>query len=125
MNLALAHYGKGDETNFEDIAASLVVVRNHLDLLARLFHKFNASKYFTGGTIEQLNALNMAAEFVQQTKELETRFMDMVKRLKVAYDICAGSEKLTQSDRDYTHFYLAIRSIVFKLTKGDAPTPTK
>lgn len=121
MNLALAQYGKGDETNFEDIEASFIVVKNHLDLLARLFHKFDASKYFNGGTIDQLNTLNMAAEFVQQTKELETRFMDMVKRLKAAYDICAGSEKLTQIDRDYTHFYLAVRSIIFKLTKGDAP----
>lgn len=121
MNLALAQYGKGDETNFEDIEASFIVVKNHLDLLAKLFHKFDASKYFNGGTIDQLNTLNMAAEFVQQTKELETRFMDMVKRLKAAYDICAGSEKLIQIDRDYTHFYLAVRSIVFKLTKGDTP----
>jgi type I restriction enzyme R subunit len=63
----------------------------------------------------------LAAEFVQQTKEFETRFMGLVKRLKAAYDICVGSEKLTQSERDYTHFYLAIRSIVFKLTKGNAP----
>jgi type I restriction enzyme, R subunit len=121
MNLALAQYGKGDETNFEDIEASFVVVKNHLDLLAKLFHKFDTSKYFNGGTIDQLNTLNMASEFVQQTKELETRFMDMVKRLKAAYDICAGSEKLTKLDRDYTHFYLAVRSIIFKLTKGDAP----
>jgi type I restriction enzyme, R subunit len=121
MNLALAQYGKGDETNFEDISASLVVVKNYLDLLAKLFHKFDTSKYFNGSAIDQLNALNMAAEFVQQTKELETRFMDMVKRLKAAYDICAGSEKLSQIERDYTHFYLAVRSIVFKLTKGDAP----
>ncbi|RYE30453.1 MAG: DUF3387 domain-containing protein, partial [Sphingobacteriales bacterium] len=35
--------------------------------------------------------------------------------------ICAGSEQLTQTERDYTHYYMAIRSIVFKLTKGDAP----
>lgn len=121
MNQALAQYGKGEETNFEDISSSLVVVRNHLDLLAKLFHRFDISKYFNGGTIDQLNTLNMSAEFVQQTKELETRFMDIVKRLKAAYDICAGSEKLTQTERDYTHFYLAVRSIVFKLTKGDAP----
>lgn len=121
MNLALAKYNKGDEDNFEDIEQSLVVVRDHLDLLAKLMHRFDSSKYFKGSTIEQLNTLNMGAEFVQQTKELETRFMGLVKRLKAAYDICAGSEKLTQAERDYTHFYLAIRSIVFKLTKGNAP----
>lgn len=121
MNLALAKYNKGDEDNFEDIEQSLVVVRDHLDLLAKLMHKFDSTKYFKGSTIEQLNTLNMGAEFVQQTKDLETRFMGLVKRLKAAYDICAGSEKLTQTERDYTHFYLAIRSIVFKLTKGNAP----
>ncbi len=121
MNMALAKYNKGDEDNFEDIDQSLVVVKDHLDLLAKLMHKFDNTKYFKGSTIEQLNTLNMAAEFVQQTKEIETRFMGLVKRLKAAYDICTGSEKLTQIERDYTHFYLAIRSIVFKLTKGNAP----
>lgn len=121
MNLALKKYSEGDKDNFEDIQQSLIVVRNHLDLLAKLLHKFDSSKYFNGSALEQLNTLNMAAEFVQLTKEMETRFMGLVKRLKAAYDICAGSEELTQQERDYTHFYLAVRSIVFKLTKGDAP----
>src|SRR5690625_1785478 len=121
MNLALKKYSEGDKDNFEDIQQSLIVVRNHLDLLAKLLHKFDGSKYFNGSPLEQLNTLNMAAEFVQLTKEMETRFMGLVKRLKAAYDICAGSEELTQQERDYTHFYLAVRSIVFKLTKGDAP----
>lgn len=121
MNLALKKYSEGDKDNFEDIQQSLIVVRNHLDLLAKLLHKFDSSKYFKGSALEQLNTLNMAAEFVQLTKEMETRFMGLVKRLKAAYDICAGSEELTQQERDYTHFYLAVRSIVFKLTKGDAP----
>jgi HsdR family type I site-specific deoxyribonuclease len=121
MNLALKQYSEGDKDNFEDIAESIIIVRNHLDLLAKLFHSFDSSKYFNGTTIQQLNTLNLAAEYVQKTKEFETRFMGLVKRLKAAYDICAGSEQLTQTDRDYTHFYLAVRSIVFKLTKGNAP----
>jgi type I restriction enzyme, R subunit len=121
MNLALAKYNKGDEDNFEDIAESLTIVRNHLDLLAKLFHTFDSKNYFDGTALEQLNTLNRASEFAQQTKDFETRFMGLVKRLKAAYDICVGSEQLTQSERDYTHFYLAVRSIVFKLTKGNAP----
>ena len=121
MNLALKQYSEGDKDNFEDIAESIIIVRNHLDLLAKLFHTFDNSKYFKGTTIQQLNTLNLAAEYVQQSKEFETRFMGLVKRLKAAYDICAGSEQLTQIERDYTHFYLAVRSIVFKLTKGNAP----
>lgn len=121
MNLALAYYNQGDKDNFEDIAQSLIVVKDHLDLLAKLFHKFDSTGYFSDNTLEQLNCLNRAAEYVQCTKEFETRFMDLVKRLKAAYDICTGSEQLTQKERDYTHFYLAVRSIIFKLTKGDAP----
>jgi type I restriction enzyme, R subunit len=121
MNLALKQYSEGDKDNFEDIAESIIIVCNHLDLLAKLFHKFDSSKYFKGTTIQQLHTLNMAAEFAQQTKEFETRFMGLVKRLKAAYDICAGSEQLSQYERDFTHFYLAVRSIVFKLTKGNAP----
>ena len=121
MNLALAKYNKGDEDNFEDISTSIKVVRDHLDLLARLLHKFDSSEYFKGSPLQQLNTLNQASEFVQQTKERENRFMGLVKRLKAAYDICAGSGRLTQTEKDHTHFYLAIRSIVFKLTKGDAP----
>ncbi|MEO2061395.1 MAG: type I restriction endonuclease subunit R [Christiangramia sp.] len=121
MNLALAKYNKGERQNFEDIEKSLKIVRDHLDLLARIFHKFDSTDYFQGDPLSQLNNLNVAVEYVQQTKELETRFMDLVKRLKAAYDICAGSEKLTQEERDYTHFYLAVKSIVFKLTRGNAP----
>jgi type I restriction enzyme, R subunit len=121
MNLALKQYSEGDKDNFEDIAESIIIVRNHLDLLAKLFHTFDNSKYFKGTIIQQLNTLNLAAEYVQKTKEFETRFMGLVKRLKAAYDICAGSEQIKQLERDYTHFYLAVRSIVFKLTKGNAP----
>jgi type I restriction enzyme R subunit len=121
MNLALKQYSEGDKDNFEDIEESIIIVKNHLDLMAKLFHNFDNSKYFKGTTIQQLNTLNLSAEYAQQSKEFETRFMGLVKRLKAAYDICAGSEKLTQIERDYTHFYLAVRSIVFKLSKGNAP----
>ena len=121
MNLALAHYNKADSKNFEDIEQSVVVVKDHLDLLDKIFIKFDSHKYFDGSPLEQLHTLNMAAEYVQLTQELEKRFMYLVKRLKAAYDICVGSDKLAQNERDKIHFYVAVRSIVFKLTKGTAP----
>lgn len=121
MNLALAIYNKVNSQKFEDIEQSVVVVKNHLDLLAKFFHGFNTDDYFTGESLDQLNCLNRASEYVLQTEEKKKRFMDMVKRLKSAYDICCGSEELNQKHKDYIHFYLAIRSIVFKLTKGEAP----
>jgi len=121
MNMALAQYGKVESQNFEDIDASVIVVKDHLDLLAKMFHPFDAKPYFTGVPLEQLKTLNKAAEFVQTTQQQEKRFMNLVKRLKAAYDICSGSEQIDQFERDHIHFYLAIRSIVIKLTKGNAP----
>jgi len=121
MNLALAQYAKADSTNIEEIQQSIVVVKDHLDLIGRLFHRFDMRPYFSGKPLEQLHCLNMAAEFVQITEKIEKRFMALAKRLKAAYDICCGSDAFTQDKRDHIHFYMAVRSIVFKLTKGDAP----
>lgn len=121
MNLALAHYSKTDGQNIEEIDQSIVVVKDHLDLLAKLFHKFDKSPFFAGSSLQQLECLNMAAEFVQLTQKIEKRFMMLVKRMKAAYDICCGSEAISQEERDHIHFYIAVRSIVFKLTKGNAP----
>lgn len=121
MNKALKQFSKMDSQNFEDIEASIVVVRDQLDLLSKLFYKFDTTKYFKGKPTEQLATLSNASEFVQLTKDLENRFMNIVKRLKSAYDICCGSEVFKEIEKDYIHFYLAIRSIVVKLTKGEAP----
>ncbi|PMG53788.1 type I restriction endonuclease subunit R [Vibrio splendidus] len=121
MNQALAMYSKADETNFEDIRFSVIEVKNHLDLLRQMFHKFDTSGYYTGEPCKQLQCLNQSAEYILQTKKGETRFMALVGRMKAAYDVCCGSELLSQQERDQIHFYIAVRSIIFKLTKGDAP----
>lgn len=121
MNLALAKYSKSDEENIEDIKQSTIIVRDHLNLLDQMFHDFDSSRYFSGEPLAQLDCLRDAAEFVMCTEKQELRFMGLVKRLKSAYDICCSNEEITDSERDQIHFYFAIRSIVFKLTKGDAP----
>ncbi len=122
MNLALAQYGNlGDGVTIEEIQQAVVVVKDHLDLLGKMFHKFDSGPYFTGDALKQLHCLNMAAEFIQLTEKQEKRFMYLVKRMKLSYDICCNSDAFTQLERDTIHFYIAIRSIVFKLTKGDAP----
>ncbi|MCW5203940.1 HsdR family type I site-specific deoxyribonuclease, partial [Desulfobulbus sp. US4] len=48
MNQALAQYNKADQQNIEEIGQSLIVVRDHLDLLSTIFHRFDARPYFTG-----------------------------------------------------------------------------
>ena len=121
MNQALKQFSKADEANFEEIEQSIVAVKDHLDLLRQIFHTFDAAPYFTGEPIAQLNCLNRAAEYAMQTEKLEKRFMALVKRLKAAYDVCCGSDRISQDEKDHIHFYMAVRSIIFKLTHGTAP----
>ena len=82
MNLALAHYNKADSKNFEDIEQSMVVVKDHLDLLQKSFINLIASITLKELRFNSCNTLNMAAEFVQITQELEKRFMYLAKTVK-------------------------------------------
>lgn len=70
---------------------------------------------------QQLDCINRAVEYVQLSAELETRFMAAVKRMKQAFNLCSSSEKFTDEDKNHIHFYCAVRSILFKLSKGDVP----
>lgn len=125
MNSALKKYSKVHPGDFADTEKAVAILRDCLDLLRMLFHKFDNTKYFTGTPLEKLLCLNNAAEFVQMTEEIETRFMSTVIRLRSAYNLSISSNSLKQSERDYVHFYIAIRSIIFKLSKGEAPDTAK
>jgi type I restriction enzyme R subunit len=121
MNAALKKYSVVGGDDFEDIEKAVVLVKDQLDLLSKLFTKFDSTTYFNGNPLQQLHCLNRAAEYVQLTAEIEKRFMSMVKKLRSAYSLCCSSEDITSLERDYIHFYFAIRAIVHKLTKGEAP----
>lgn len=125
MNLALAQYSKSETSSIEDIKESIIVLKDHLELLAAIFLNFDDSLYFNGSPLEKLNCLNLASEFVQVTEQTEKRFMDLVKRLKAAYDICSGSDEVSDEERDKIYFYLAVRTIIRSLTKGGAPDTAK
>ncbi|MDA2846268.1 type I restriction enzyme subunit R domain-containing protein, partial [Escherichia coli] len=101
MNQALAMYSRIDATNFEDIQQSVTEVKNHLDLLGQVFYDFDSRDYFSSEPQAQLSCLNHAAEFVLRTQKVERRFMGLVKRMKAAYDVCCGSEALSQTERDH------------------------
>ena len=121
MNIALNKYTNFECEEFEGIEQSINIVKDQLEVLAQMFHKFNSSDFFNGTPKQQLDCINRAVEYVQLSPDLETRFMAAVRRMKQAFNLCSASEKFTDKDKDYIHFYCAVRSILFKLTKGDAP----
>lgn len=121
LNLALKQYsGQGDLplTSLETIDQSVKLTKDELDILRRMFHTFDYSAYYTGKPLEQLDCLNRAAEFVQHTKDTETQFMGHTRKMRSAYNICCNSDQLSTREIDDIHFFMAVRSIIFKLTRG-------
>ena len=121
MNVALKKYTNFESEEFEGIEQSVVIVKDQLEVLGQMFHNFDNTDFFNGSPTEQLACLNRATEYVQLSEEMETRFMAAVKRMKQAFNLCSSSDKFSDEDKDYIHFYCAVRSILFKLTKGEAP----
>jgi type I restriction enzyme R subunit len=121
MNLALRKYTNFEKEEFDEVGQSVTIVKDQIEILDQMFCNFNSSDFYNGSPLEQLECLNKAVEYVQLTQELERRFMINVRRLKQAFNLCSSSEELTDKDIEKIHFYQAVRSILFKLTKGEAP----
>ena len=121
MMEAIKIYGGPQESPVDELNISLGIFRNHLKLIDDLLCNFNATKFFVGEPLERLMCLNLAAEYVQSSKEMESRFMTLSRKMKAAYNIVFPSGELTEAEIAKAQFYLAIRSIIYKQTKGDAP----
>lgn len=121
MNIALRKYTNFEKEELDDISQVVTIVLDQLEVLDQMFHKFNAKYYYMGSPVEQLNCLNRAVEYVQMTQDLELRFMAAVRKMKQAFNLCSSSERFTDADIEKVHFYQAVRSVLFKLTKGEAP----
>lgn len=120
MMQAMKTYGGEQESPIDELNVTLGIFRNQLALIDELMVGFDAKGFYTGEPLERLNCLNEAAEWVQTSKELQTRFMGLTKVLKSAYQICFPSGELTDLETAKAQFYIAIRSIIYKQTIGDA-----
>jgi type I restriction enzyme R subunit len=127
LNDALRQYAGGGNIgeNVETIEQSLTIVKDELDILRRMFTMFDYSKFTSGTPLEQLECLKNAAEFIQGTEKTQNLFMGHVKKMKSAYNICMSHDDITDKDREDIHFFTGVRSIIFKLTKGNAPDITQ
>ena len=121
MMQAVKKYGGPQDSPIDELKVSLEIFRNHLAMINELLHGFDATKFHTGNPLERLDCLNLAAEYVQMSKEMQTRFMGLSRRLKSAYMICFPSGELTEEETATAQFYLAIRSILYKQIQGDVP----
>lgn len=127
FNQAMKRYANGgqNETPVETIDNAVKLFKDELDLLRRMFNGFDYSKFFTGTPLEQLDALQIAAERIQQTDELEKRFMKHVGIMKSAYNMCTGDDRVAKEEVNDVHFFSGVRSIIYKTTTGESPDATQ
>ena len=121
MMEAVKKYGSPQDSPVDEIEVSLGIFRNHLALLDELMVGFDAARYYDGKPLERLYCLNDAAEYAQYDRERQTRFMGLSRRMKGAYQIVFPMGELCDDEVAKAQFYLAIRSILYKHTVGNAP----
>ncbi|MCL2721383.1 MAG: HsdR family type I site-specific deoxyribonuclease [Treponema sp.] len=121
MMVAVKKYSGPQGSPVDELKVALDVFKNHLKLVSNIMYGFNANKFYNGSPLERLVCLNNAAEFVQLKKDIETRFMNLTLKLKASYEICFPSGSLEDNEIEQAQFYLAIRSIIYKQTKGNTP----
>ena len=123
FNQAMKRYANGgqNETPVETIDSAVKLFKDELDVLRRMFHNIDYTKFFTGTPLEQLDILQLAAERIQQTDELEKRFMKHTTIMKSAYNMCNNDERIEKSEADDVHFFTGVRSVIYKTITGDSP----
>ena len=121
MNLALKKYTKGIQDDFKDVEDALDILQKHLYSLDQLCLKKNPKNFTNMSSKEKFKYLNEFSEYIQSNEALENSFMSTASKLKSTYKICSSNESISIEDRGKIHAYLAARSMILKLTKGDAP----
>lgn len=121
LDTALSKYAKFDDEDIDGIEHAIEIVRDQIEVLDAMFAEFDSDPYFNGDGAQKLQTLNKAAEFVQGTDERERRYMRNVSRMSKAFGLCNASRDFSDEELDRIHFYMAVRAIIHKLVKGNAP----
>lgn len=118
---AVKKYGNDQDGLIETLDATLKIFRNQLSIINDLLTNFDGTDFYKGSPVERLLCLNRGAEYVQRSDEMEKRFMYHSRRMKLAYEIVYPSGELSDDEAETAQFYLAVRSIIYKQTKGTSP----
>ena len=123
MNAAMKKYAQGGmtETPIEVVDEAVKLFKDELSILRQYFHGFDYSPFFGTDALGQLECLNEGAELMQATKEQEKNFMKHTRILKQAFGLCQNDDRVEQKEVDELHFFTGVRSVIYKMTKGEAP----
>lgn len=116
----------GDIKPVNGTDAALVIFKDFLQKTMDLMNDVDYSRFFekTATPLERLNIINKGVEFVMAYKERRDRFTGFTQRAKKAFDVCIGHDQITEHEVDLLHYFLCVRSVIFKMTIGDTPDAT-
>lgn len=134
MRQAMKTYG-GDSSvapTEDDVEQATMVFREELEILKQLFAGYNLNPFLNPecDPLERYTLLAKAAEYVfTSTQELETvgkrgsqkvsfktYLLKTVKRMRIAFDVCYPSGKLTEEESALAQCFMAIAGFVRKMS---------
>lgn len=130
LNLALKQYGgsqsggeniEPEDDPTEGIEELVKIVKDEIESLQSIMYGYDFSGFFSSSSLEQLQALNGASDFIASVEERKKLYMAHAKRLNQAFKMCSSSDMITKDERSLILFFAAVRAVIFKSTHGEAP----
>ncbi|MBR0502582.1 MAG: type I restriction endonuclease subunit R [Paludibacteraceae bacterium] len=123
----------------DDIEQATLIFRQQLAILKRLFSGYDLAPFLNIDTdpVIRYKLLSKAAEYVfasvemlnseskdgKKTKKVsfKTYFLQLVKRMRKAYDLCQPSGELGEEESALAQCFMGIAGMVYKMNGTDAP----
>ena len=117
LKKALSFYsnsgGKGDPAVPQEKAVSLMLEK--LEIVSRMFHKFDYKQYFNLNTTRKLSLILKAEDHILSLEEGRTRFIDQVTGLSKAFALSIPHEKAIKVKEEVA-FFQAVKARLVKFT---------
>ncbi|MCM8872023.1 MAG: HsdR family type I site-specific deoxyribonuclease [Paludibacteraceae bacterium] len=123
----------------DDIEQATQIFREHLAILKNMFKDYDLTPFLNPDTdpATRYTLLAKAAEYVfastemlnsvnkdgKKTKKVsfKTYFLQEVKRMRKAYDLCQPSGELSEEEEALAQCFMAIAGMIYKMNGTDAP----
>ncbi|MBR4340439.1 MAG: DUF3387 domain-containing protein, partial [Bacteroidales bacterium] len=123
----------------DDIEQATLIFREHLEILKAMFKDYDLTPFLNPDTdpATRYTLLAKAAEYVfasteilnsvskdgKKTKKVsfKTYFLQEVKRMRKAYDLCQPSGELGEEEEALAQCFMAIAGMIYKMSGTDAP----
>lgn len=134
MREAMKMYGGGTSVapTSDDVEQATMVFREELEILKTLFVDYDLAPFINPNCdpVERYRLLSKAAEYVFRSKQrlkmennngskevsFKTYFLEMVKRMRAAFDICQPSGGLGEEEAALAQCFMAIAGFVRKIS---------